>query len=620
MPARGERHDIGAPQNRRAPRRTRRALASTAVLVAVLVVGEGPSHGARTTCGNTPAPEVAAEPDGWPLANRDLTSSRAQLDTRIGTETVDELEQVWSYDVPGDPVFGNLTTTPIVSDGTVYVGALDGSVHAVDLDDGTRRWAVERDVSVFGPSGAAIGHGKVFGISGPAVVAAHDVDDGTVLWTRDLAVAAGNQVDMQPVVHGGCVLISTQALSPGSRGTIYALDEATGDVVWQIETVPDDFWGDPTRNHGGGAWYPPVVDVERGRTYWGTSNPWPSPGAPGFPAGASRPGDNLYTNSLLALDLDDGDMDWYHQVFPHDIWDRDMVLTQLVELDDGRDVVVHTGKGGRVLAYDPDTGEVLWDVEVGMHLNDHLTTFTQPTTVMPGVLGGVETPPAAADGVVYLSVMNAPTTYDSPEQRFNLSVALGSNPGQLIALDATDGTTLWSTDLPGDALGGATVAGDLVFTSTFQGLLLAYDRATGAEVWRHEAGGPVNGWPAVVGDTILFPISGTTPSRLVAFRLPPAPPTSTSSSSSSTTTSTTTSTPGATSTTTTSTASGPSATSSPAPDDSAPSTTAAAGAAAPSAGVAVPPGPAAVAASDAGAGAAAADAALAVSARPAYAG
>ena len=521
----------------------RRAAVVLAIGLLVWSAPAPPAGGQAASCGTALPPDVVADAAGWPLPNRDAASGRAQLATRIGRDTVDDLALVWTYEVPGDPLFGNLTTTPVVVDGTVYLGALDGSVHAVDLVDGTRRWSQERSINVFGPAGVAVGWGKAFGISGVATAVAHDAATGAVLWTRDLGVANGNQIDVQPTVVGGCVLYATQGLAPGSRGTLFALAEATGDVVWQVETVPDDFWGDPTRNHGGGAWYPPAVDVDRGRVYWGTSNPWPAPGAPGFPAGSSRPGDNLYTNSALALDLADGAMSWFHQVFPHDIWDRDMVLTQLVDLPGGGDVVVHTGKGGRVLGYDPDTGAVRWDIEVGIHSNDDLTSFTEPTTVQPGVLGGVETPGAAVDGVVYLAVMNAPTTYDSPEQLFSLSPQLGTFESDLVAIDAVDGDLLWSVKIPGDALGGATVAGDLVFTSTFQGLLLAYDRATGEEVWRYDAPGFVNGWPAVVGDTILFPVSGTDPSTVLAFRLPPAPPepTTTTTSVPSSTTSPTTS-------------------------------------------------------------------------------
>ncbi len=515
---------------RRRPARTAIGVAAAIVAAASLVPRGSVASTPMTTsaptaagCGTEAPPEVRERPDDWPLHNRDLQNTREAGASPIDASTIDRLGTAWTYDVPGDALFGNLTTNPVISDDRVYVGALDGSIHVVELDDGAAVWSEERDLGIFGPAGVTVGWGQVYGIAEPSVVVAHDAATGEVVWTADLEVAPGNEVDMAPNLFGDCVLVSTQALAPGSRGTLYALDRRDGHVVWSFETVPDDFWGNPEVNHGGGAWYPPAIDPDTGVSYWGTSNPWPSPGAPGFPAGTSRPGDNLYTNSALAV-ATDGTLEWYHQVFPHDIWDRDMVLTQLVDLPDGSQVVTHTGKGGRVLGYDPATGEVLWDIEVGLHQNDHLETFEDPTTVMPGVLGGVETPPAAADGIMYLSVVNAPTTYDSPEQKFSLNPALGSHPSQLIAIDAATGDIEWSTDLPGDSLGAATVVNDLVLTSTFGGTLLAHDRETGAEVWRHETGHMVNGSPAVVGDTIVWPISGGATSYLLAVRLDaPAP-------------------------------------------------------------------------------------------------
>lgn len=477
-----------------------------------------PNERAGGRCGTGAPPEVVAEPEGWPLPNGDLANTRQAGASPIDSTTIGDLGEAWTYDVPGTAAFGNLTTNPVVIDGQVFTGALDGSIHVTDLDDGAEVWSVARNLNIFGPAGVAVGWGQVYGISDQATVVAHDAASGEVRWERDLEVAPGNQVDMSPTLVGGCVLVSTQALAPGSRGTLYALDHETGEVVWRFETVPDDFWGNPSINHGGGAWYPPAVDPDTGESWWGTSNPWPSPGAPGFPAGASRPGDNLYTNSALALDAG-GDLRWHHQVFAHDIWDRDMVLTQLVELPEGGRVVTHTGKGGRVLGYDPDTGDVLWDTPVGLHRNDELTTFVDPTTVMPGVLGGVETPPAAADGTVYVAAVNAPSTYDSPEDTFNLSPQLGTHPSTLVALDAATGEIDWQTDVPGDALGGVTVVNDLLLTSTLGGLLLAYDRASGDEVWRLDVGVTVNGSPAVVGDTIVWPISGGDVSHLLALRL-----------------------------------------------------------------------------------------------------
>ena len=222
----------------------------------------------------------------------------------------------------------------MVVDGQVFVGALDGSIHVTDLDDGAEVWSTPAHINMFGPAGVAVGWGRVYGISDTATAVAHDAATGEVLWERDLEVAPGNQIDMSPTLVGGCVLVSTQALAAGVPRHPLRPRPRDGAVVWQFETVPDDFWGNPQVNHGGGAWYPPAVDPDTGQSWWGTSNPWPSPGAPGFPAGASRPGDNLYTNSALALDAG-GDLTWHHQVFPHDIWDRDMVLTQLVDLPGG---------------------------------------------------------------------------------------------------------------------------------------------------------------------------------------------------------------------------------------------------------------------------------------------
>jgi alcohol dehydrogenase (cytochrome c) len=267
--------------------------------------------------------------------------------------------------------------------------------------------------------------------------------------------------------------------------------------------------------------------------WWGTSNPWPSPGTAGFPAGSSRPGDNLYTNSAIAFDLADGTMEWYDQAFQHDIFDRDMVLTQLVDLGTD-DVLVHTGKGGIVRGLDPDDGTVRWETSVGMHMNDELTDFVGALTVLPGVLGGVETPPSAADGVVYLAVLNAPSTYTGPEQTFNLNAQLGTYPSNLVAVDAATGEIVFDVDLPGDGLGATTVVNDLVLTSTFDGLLLAYDRFTGEEVWRHQADGFVNGSPAVVGNLVIWPVSGSQPGELLAFRLPAQPPPTTSTTTSTT--------------------------------------------------------------------------------------
>jgi len=244
------------------------------------------------------------------------------------------------------------------------------------------------------------------------------------------------------------------------------------------------------------------------------------PGTAEFPNGSSRPGANLYTDSMVALDVRTGELAWYSQATPHDLFDRDLVHALLVDATIGgrtRTVAVATGKLGRVIGHDADTGDVLRDTPVGKHMNDDLTVLPGPTELLPGTFGGILTPPAAADGVVYVAVINAPTVL-KPNQPAYFGSDLGTMPGDVVAIDAANGRILWDATIDGDPLGGATVVNDLVLTATLTGTILALDRATGAEVWRHTAPGGINGWPAVAGDTIVWPVGLATPPRLIALR------------------------------------------------------------------------------------------------------
>ena len=156
-----------------------------------------------------------------------------------------------------------------------------------------------------------------------------------------------------------------------------------------------------------------------------------------------------------------------------------------------------------------------------MHKNDHLTSFEGSIDVLPGAAGGVVTPIAAADGAVYLSVVNAPITYSSPEESSpGAGARLGSFNSQLVAIDAATGEIIWDVQLPGDSFGGATVVNDLVFTSVLSGQILAYKRETGDLVWSHQAPGGINAWPAIVGPMLLMPIGFGNPPMLLALELP----------------------------------------------------------------------------------------------------
>ena len=477
--------------------------------------------------GTTPATGAATGP--WPSANRDLTGSRATTDSPIDTTTVEGLELAWTFELPAPPgaLVGSLATTPVIVDGVVWFSDLSSNVWALDLEDGTEVLRIESGSGTFGPNGVAIGQGTVFVAPDSESVAAYDASSGEQLWRTPLTEENGGAVNMQPVLVEDRLLASTSALGrPGGRGTLFALDAATGDIDWEFDTIEsEDLWGNPDINSGGGSWYPPAVDVDARRVYWGTSNPYPWPGLEEFPNGSSRPGDNRWTDSTLALDLDTGELVWGRQHRPHDLFDLDAALAAIATVGpDDRQVVISSGKYGRVVGMDPDSGEVLFDTPVGLHENDDLQSFEGALTVYPGYLGGVISPIAVADGIVYAAVVNAPTTFPSPSIEYQPdSPNFAIEDGQMVAVDAEDGSIVWDVTVDGQAFGGATVVNDLVFGSTLTGELFALDRATGALVWSTQLDAGINAWPAVADDTIVVPAgvqTGDAPPMVVAYRLP----------------------------------------------------------------------------------------------------
>lgn len=515
------------------------------------------------------APAVPAIPPeladaAWPLPNRDHFSSRATTDSPINASNVRNLKEVWRYQVPGGDVFGNITTALLILNDVIYFQERTGVVHAVDLNTGKGIWKAgdPNAGTMFGPNGVAVGWGKVFSTKiGPRgrgeLVVAYDINTGEELWASDIT-SDRSELNIQPFPHGGLVFASSSGFPAGERGTIYALDQATGSIVWQFATVEDEgLWGNPEVNSGGGAWYPPSLDPETDTLYYGIGNPYPYPGIPDYPAGDSRPGDNRWTNSTVALDAATGELRWGFQAFPHDIFDRDHVLTAIAEIPadggapDGqatngettRKVIISTGKGAVVFGLDSATGEELWQTSVGKHQNDRLTSFDETIEVFPGVQGGVVTPIATADGVAYVSVINAATTYNNDEDfQAEQRTRLFTDPSNVVAIDASTGEIIWDVEVTAkligatdlfaaldwaeqpDLFGGMTVVNDLLFTATYFGQILAFDRSNGKLVWGHQASSSVNGWPAVSGDMIVFPIgqpseiAGTGP-HLVAFKL-----------------------------------------------------------------------------------------------------
>jgi outer membrane protein assembly factor BamB len=506
--------------------RARRVMGTAVVMAVALVAAacsSGTDDGTAATTSTVPAgapAELTTASADWVLPGHDYDNSRAASGSTIDASTIRDLGKAWAYDVQG-----SLSTVPLIVGDTVYLQDGSGRVSALDRGTGEPRWESEAYGLNIGPFGVAVADGRVFAMLGSKGVVALDAATGAELWAKEITATPTTGIDIQPTVYGGMVLVSTVPVSiggiyeGGDRGIINALDAATGEVRWTFDTVlGDDLWGNPEVNSGGGAWYPPAIDTETGLVIWGVANPAPFPGTPEFPNGSSRPGDNLYTDSALALDVATGELAWYHQVHPHDIFDRDLVHTLIARPLDGDAVVVATGKGAVLVGLDRETGELAWSTPVGHHENDDLTELSGPTLVAPGTFGGVITPPATADGVVYVATIDAPVTL-VPDETAYFGAEPGQFDGQVVAVDATTGAIVWETTVPGDPFGGVIVINDLVVTATFQGTIVALDRASGDIVWQETAPGGINGWMSAAGDMLIVPVGNADPGQLVAYRL-----------------------------------------------------------------------------------------------------
>jgi alcohol dehydrogenase (cytochrome c) len=315
--------------------------------------------------------------------------------------------------------------------------------------------------------------------------------------------------------------VSTVGYAPRGRGAIYALDAATGTVRWRFVTIEHP-WRHPLEAGGGGLWYPVSVD-ERGRLYAGNSNPAPWGGTPKRPNGAAFPGPVPYTDSLLVLDASTGRLLWHDQVTPHDIRDYDFQATPILATLGGNELVLGAGKAGRVIAWNRQTRQRLWAAVVGLHRNDTGPLPRRRVTVCPGLLGGVETPMAYADGALFVPVVDLCGWGSAVSQQTLTSVDPSQGKGRLVALDAVTGRTKWERRLPSPDFGCATVANDAVFTSTYDGRVYALAARDGAILWRARMRAGVNACPAVVGDLLLVGAgvrrsNGAAP-ELVAFGL-----------------------------------------------------------------------------------------------------
>jgi alcohol dehydrogenase (cytochrome c) len=489
------------------------------------------------------APPATGQPAaGWTQPDADLGSTR-YVASGITSANVAKLGVAWTMPLTMSTAHtdGAYSATPVIVDGVVYVQDLDSNVFAISLATGKVLWTHTYDSPNGGPDGVNVAGGVVYAATATAAVAL-DAATGTQLWSRTLIANDHEGIAMAPGYSNGTVYVSTvpanvtTVYGAGGQGILWALNAKTGAAEWSWNQ-DQNLWGDPAVNSGAGLWYTPSFDAQ-GNIYLGIANPAPIFGTKSYPLGSSRPGPNLYTDSVVKLSPA-GKLLWYYQLTPHDLYDWDLQNPPVLTTANGRPVVIAGGKAGIMIELDAQTGKLLWQRPVGGHQgheNDGLLTeHATPTShdplpakycLEPSLYGGMLTQ-LASNGSTTFAAVNDFALPASPAG-FTGSVtsqaqALYAAVGEMVAVNQDTGAIVWDTPLPSSPYGAATVTNDVVFTTTFKGYLYALDATTGAILFTTPMSAGTNAPVAVDGDYVIAGAGaaqpGTQRNMIIAYKL-----------------------------------------------------------------------------------------------------
>ncbi|MCX4186470.1 pyrroloquinoline quinone-dependent dehydrogenase [Methylophaga sp. OBS4] len=427
-----------------------------------------------------------------------------------------------------------------VSADRVFMGTVDGRLLALDAETGEKLW--DKDVTE-GKSGiqedirtlAGDTTGEVSGTSGAGLNMAPMVYKGKVI-IGITGVGYGLHLDSldSDAPLGTVVGIAGKY---GRRGFLAAYDMETGEQTWQFDTIPEQGWegdfvqftadgvrlprdieaekssadnyADAWRYGGGSAWSTPAIDYETDTLFFGTGNPSPQM------EGSSRPGDNLYTSSLVALDANSGELKWYFQQVPHDMWGYDVASPPVLFTAhiDGESIpaIGQAGKTGWFYVLNRENGALLFKSEAYVPQQN---MFQKPskagTIIYPGVLGGSNWSPVSVDEqrrLVFIAGIHWPVEYSlhqlqgkngKPGLQYSSMSPLDTDEryGLLSAIDIDNGKLVWQHKTPNPLLGGVlSTASGLVFSGEGSGELFALDAATGEKLWSGQSEAGVNAPP-----------------------------------------------------------------------------------------------------------------------------
>ena len=498
--------------------------------------------------------------DNWPTYNGDYTGRRFSGLTQITPQNAGHLQAQWVFHTRTP---GVLEGTPVVMNGIMYfTGSND--VFALNAQTGQVLWHYTRPVSrgLVDDASGHINRGvallgtRLYTETDNAHLLCLDSRSGALLW--DVAYAEGNKnygATGAPLILKDKVLVATSGGDDGVRGFLAAFDVVTGKLAWRLWTIPapgepgSSSWPGETYLHGGGtAWMPGTYDPELNTLYWGTGN-----ASPDYD-GDVRPGDDLYTASLLAIDPDTGKLKWYFQFTPHDLYDYDSVETPvMVDTEyEGkpRKLIVEANRNGYVYVLDRTNGKFLSATQFVRELNwakgidpngrpvrSGLVPTAEGTLICPGVEGATNWYSPSYSEVTrlfYFMTLEScsvyfrkPEPFEEGKEYYTTGTKRDTrqkNSQVLLAFDPRTREFVWKYPQQGEAFGFGgvmTTATGLVFFADNQGFFEAADAKTGKSLWHFNTGQSLHASPmsyAVDGKQYVAIASG---SDLFSFALAP---------------------------------------------------------------------------------------------------
>ena len=491
---------------------------------------------------------AATDTANWLYATHDYSGARYAAIRQITPANAGRLAPVCAFQL-GD--VSTFQSNPIVVDGVMIVTTLHVTV-ALDARSCRAKWRhtwKPRSADVWPQNrGVAVKDGLAVRGTSDGWLVALNIATGKEVWTRQIAnPAIGETLTMPPLIYDDLVVIGPAGSENAVGGWIGAFRLTTGDSVWRFRTIPakgepgSETWKVPPGVvvGGGAVWTPMTLDVKAELIYAATTNPAPDL------AGDVREGDNLYTNSIVALNVRTGKVAWYRQLVPHDTHDWD--LTQPGPLYDAtvggvaRTLMATAGKDGMLRVLDRTTHEVLFSTAITTRENVDAPITLKGTHACPGILGGVEwngSSYSPMTKMLYTPAVDWCTTFTLDDEIRNVpgknylggQVKFDAPPagwkGWLTAVDAVSGAVKWKYQSSRPMVGAVTsTAGGVVMTGELTGDFLVFDGVTGKELYRFNTGGPIGGGIATysLGGTQYVAVMSGNPSPYWVDQNPGAP-------------------------------------------------------------------------------------------------